>query len=106
MLLVFSNFDATYILVDIRQLQKINKWTPQQVGLFEVFIKDFDQMDSVGEYVYNHIPTTYDSQTIAQKYPTIFEWFHTFDLNIFIIIAIMVIVGGVNTDYSHPCADS
>ena len=53
-------------------------------------------MDSVGEYVYNHIPTTYDSQTIAQKYPTIFEWFHTFDLNIFIIIAIMVIVGGVN----------
>ena len=82
--------------MDIRQLQKINKWTPQQVGLFEVFIKDFDQMDSVGEYVYNHIPTTYDSQTIAQKYPTIFEWFHTFDLNIFIIIAIMVIVGGVN----------
>ena len=92
----FQQFDATYILVDIRQLQKINKWTPQQVGLFEVFIKDFDQMDSVGEYVYNHIPTTYDSQTIAQKYPTIFEWFHTFDLNIFIIIAIMVIVGGVN----------
>lgn len=92
----FQQFDATYILVDIRQLQKINKWTPQQVGFFEVFIKDFDQMDSVGEYVYNHIPTTYDSQTIAQKYPTIFEWFHTFDLNIFIIIAIMVIVGGVN----------
>jgi len=92
----FQQFDETYILVDIRQLQKINKWTSNQTGLFEVFIKDFDQMSSVGEYVYNHIPAEYDSQTIAQKYPTIFDWFHTFDLNIIIIISIMVIVGGVN----------
>ena len=53
-------------------------------------------MNSIGEYIYNHIPPEYDSQTIAQKYPTIFDWFHTFDLNIIIIISIMVIVGGVN----------
>ena len=85
-------FDATYILVDIRQLQKINKWSAQQAGLFEVYIKDFDQMEPTGAYIYHHIPAEYDSQTIAQKYPTIFEWFHTFDLNILIIISIMVIV--------------
>ena len=92
----FQQFDASYILVDIRQLQKINKWKANQTGFFEVFIKDFDQMNSIGEYIYNHIPPEYDSQTIAQKYPTIFDWFHTFDLNIIIIISIMVIVGGVN----------
>ncbi|MFC2611127.1 MAG: ABC transporter permease [Capnocytophaga granulosa] len=92
----FQQFDATYILVDIRQLQKINKWSAQQAGLFEVYIKDFDQMEPTGAYIYDHIPAEYDSQTIAQKYPTIFEWFHTFDLNILIIISIMVIVGGVN----------
>ena len=92
----FQQFDATYILVDIRQLQKINKWSAQQAGLFEVYIKDFDQMEPTGAYIYDHIPAEYDSQTIAQKYPTIFEWFYTFDLNILIIISIMVIVGGVN----------
>ena len=92
----FQQFDASYILVDIRQLQKINKWKANQTGFFEVFIKDFDQMNSIGEYIYSHIPPEYDSQTIAQKYPTIFDWFHTFDLNIIIIISIMVIVGGVN----------
>ena len=53
-------------------------------------------MEPTGAYIYDHIPAEYDSQTIAQKYPTIFEWFHTFDLNILIIISIMVIVGGVN----------
>jgi len=53
-------------------------------------------MEPTGAYIYNHIPAEYDSQTIAQKYPTIFDWFHTFDLNILIIISIMVIVGGVN----------
>ena len=92
----FQQFDASYILVDIRQLQKINKWKANQTGFFEVFIENFDQMNSIGEYIYNHIPPEYDSQTIAQKYPTIFDWFHTFDLNIIIIISIMVIVGGVN----------
>ena len=92
----FQQFDASYILVDIRQLQKINKWKANQTGFFEVFIENFDQMNSIGEYIYNLIPPEYDSQTIAQKYPTIFDWFHTFDLNIIIIISIMVIVGGVN----------
>ena len=40
----FQEFDATYILGDIRHLQRINKWTPDQVGSFEVFIDDFTKI--------------------------------------------------------------
>ncbi|GIZ15263.1 ABC transporter permease [Capnocytophaga catalasegens] len=92
----FQQFDATYIITDIRQLQRINKWNANQIGMFEVFINDFDQMQVVGDFIYGNIHSTLDSQTIAQKYQTIFDWFHTFNLNIIIIIGIMILVGGVN----------
>ena len=92
----FQQFDATYVFVDIRQLRQINRWTEDQTGIFEVFINKFDDMQSIGDEIYHLTPPNLDSQTIAQKYQTIFEWFHTFDLNIMIIIGIMIVVGGVN----------
>lgn len=92
----FQQFDATYIIADMRQLQRMNRWQPNQIGLFEVFINDFDQMQQVGDFIYGNVHSTLDSQTIAQKFQTIFDWFHTFNLNIVIIIAIMILVGGVN----------
>jgi lipoprotein-releasing system permease protein len=33
----FQEFDATYVLGDIRHMQRINKWKADQVGAFEVF---------------------------------------------------------------------
>ena len=40
----FQEFDATYIIGDIRHIQRINKWRPDQVGAFEVFVNDFDKI--------------------------------------------------------------
>lgn len=92
----FEQFDSSFILCDIRHLQKINRWSETQVGGFEVFINDFKQMNKASEVIYHNINHDLDSQSLSQKYPTIFEWFHTFNLNIAIIIVIMVIVAGVN----------
>ena len=33
----FQDFDATYVIGDIRHLQRINKWDDDQVGSFEVY---------------------------------------------------------------------
>lgn len=92
----FEQFDATYILLDMRHLQKINKWEPNQIGFFEVFINDFEDIQPIGEKIYEQIASDLDAQTLVNKYRTIFEWFHTFDLNIAIIIGIMILVGGMN----------
>jgi lipoprotein-releasing system permease protein len=43
----FQDFDATYIIGDIRHIQRINKWNPDQVGAFEVFVKDFKKNSAV-----------------------------------------------------------
>ena len=92
----FQEFDASYIFTDLRQIQKINKWQADQIGNFELFINDFNQIENIGKQVYAHTNYHLDSQTIIQKFPFIFEWLGMFDFNIYLIIGIMIIVGGFN----------
>ena len=92
----FQEFDASYIFTDIRHIQKINKWKADEIGNFELFIKDFDRIEVVGKQVYGKIGTFLDSQTIIQRFPFIFEWLSMFDFNIYLIIGIMIVVGGFN----------
>ena len=98
----FQEFDATYILGDIRHIQRINKWKPTEVGAFEVFIDDFNKIEEKGAEVYNNTQNkedtskTLDTQTIAQKYYYIFEWLKLFDFNIIVILVIMIVVSTIN----------
>ena len=92
----FQEFDATYIIGDIRHIQKMNRWQPNQVGSFEVFVNDFNQISSIGKQVYKQTNSTLDSKTIIQKYPLIFEWLLQFDFNIITILIIMIVVATIN----------
>ena len=92
----FQEFDATYILGDIRHIQRINKWSPNQIGAFEIFVDDFDQIQSVGEEVYQQTPSNLDSKTIIEKYSYIFDWLQLFDFNIVVILGVMILVATIN----------
>jgi len=92
----FQEFDAAYIIGDIRHLQRINKWKPDQVGAFEVFVDDFSKIKEIGEEVYKETGSTLDTQTIVEKYYYIFEWLQLFDFNIVVILVIMIIVATIN----------
>lgn len=92
----FQQFDEQFIITDIRHIQRLNKWEDDQIGAFEVFVNDFDQIVPIGNEVYNETSSTLDTQTIRQKYASIFEWLDLFDFNIIMIIGIMILVAGIN----------
>ena len=92
----FQQFDEQFIITDIRHIQRLNKWEEDQIGAFEVFVNDFDQIIPIGNEVYNETGSTLDTQTIRQKYASIFEWLDLFDFNIIMIIGIMILVAGIN----------
>jgi lipoprotein-releasing system permease protein len=92
----FQEFDATYIIGDIRHIQRMNKWKPDQVGAFEVFVSDFNNIEAIGEKVYEQTSSTQDTRTIVEKYSYIFEWLKLFDFNIIIILAVMILVATIN----------
>jgi lipoprotein-releasing system permease protein len=92
----FQEFDATYIIGDIRHMQRINKWKSDQVGAFEVFVDDFDNIKPVGDLVYQQTGSTLDTKTIIEKYSYIFEWLQLFDFNIIVILIVMILVATIN----------
>lgn len=92
----FQEFDASFIVGDIRHLQMINRWKPDQVGAFEVFVDDFSAIKEKTNEVYDEIPSTLNAQPITEKFYYIFEWLQLFDFNIVVILIIMIIVATIN----------
>ncbi len=92
----FEEFDETYVFVDIRHIQLMNRWEEDEIGNFEVFLDNFDQIDEKTNEIYNNTLSVLDTQNIKSKYFRIFEWIGLFDFNIALIIGIMIIVGGIN----------
>lgn len=92
----YEDFDELYLFVDIRHIQRMNKWKANEVGNFEVFLNDFDEIDQKSNAIYGKTLSTLDTQNIKGKYGKIFEWIGLFDFNVAGIIGIMVIVGGIN----------
>lgn len=92
----FQEFDSSYIIGNIEHLQRINKWQPNQIGAYEIFIDDFSKLDERAEEIYKTIPPTFNSASISEKYFSVFEWLKLFDFNILIILIIMIGVATIN----------
>ena len=92
----FQELDEKFCIADIRHIQRLNKWEANEVGSFEVFIKDFSELDEVTSQVYREIGSFLNARPVHKKYYTVFEWVKIFDSNTNIIIAIMIIVAGIN----------
>ena len=95
--------DKVYALVDMRHLQKLNDWEPDQISGFEIFIRDFNQIEQVTHQVFDlagfHVAedgSALDVQNVRDLYSQIFDWLSLQDTTIFIVLLLMVLVAGFN----------
>lgn len=92
----FEELDQTFLIGDLNHVQRLNRWSKDQVGQFEVFIQDYEDLEAKGLEVYAETSSTLNAQTVKQKYPVIFDWIAIFDKNTYGIIAMMILVGVIN----------
>lgn len=92
----FQDFDKTFVIGDIKQVQRLNQWSENEVGQFEVFTDDFNKIESFSQEIYQNIGSFLNSESIINLYPAIFDWLNLFDFNIVIILFIMILVAGIN----------
>ncbi len=92
----YEEFDKGLILGSINHIIKLNKWSKNQVGSFEIFVDDFNHVEDHTIKVYEQIPSELDAIAIKEKYAEIFQWLKLFDFNVYGIIGIMIIVASIN----------
>ncbi|PCI96445.1 MAG: hypothetical protein COB15_10195 [Flavobacteriales bacterium] len=91
-----EQFDNLYVIADIAHIQKRNGWSKNEVGGFEVLIDDYDELDKMGDFVYENVGYNLHSSTIKEQNPDIFIWLSMQDYNVNIILILMIIVAVVN----------
>jgi len=92
----FEDIDKRLVLVDIKQIQKLNYWNPNQIGGFEIAIKDYKKIDKIGVKINDLVGQGLIAQTIKEINPTIFSWLDLQDMNAVIVITLMILVAGIN----------
>ena len=92
----FPDFDSAYLFADIRHIQRINKWSSDAVGGFEVFLNDGIDLEDKNVQIYNQLPPHIDSIAVNNLFPSLFEWVSLFDFNLAIILILMLLVGTLN----------
>ncbi len=92
----FQDLDKKFCIADLRHIQRLNNWEKNQVGAFEVFVDDFDNIKEIGSAVDREVGSFLKTTTIKRKYAGIFEWISIFDNNTYGIIAIIILVAGIN----------
>lgn len=89
-------YDRTFALGDIRLLQRLNDWEADQIGGYEVVLKDIGNLDASAEEIFPMLPGGWDCRTMMQIHPEIFDWLNLQNTNKYILITVMTLVALIN----------
>ncbi|MDR1652252.1 MAG: ABC transporter permease [Prevotellaceae bacterium] len=97
----FTDYDKTFIISDIRQVQHLNNWHSTQFGGLEILLYGFENIDLIGDKIYaltsnrfDQDGATYLTRTIKELNPQIFSWLSFLDKNVWVILFLMFAVAG------------
>jgi len=100
----FVEYDKLFIITDLRHIQKLSGWEPNQYSGYEVLLNDFETMDNTAVAIYNLTQSKNDGeygqkyyvQTIRELSPQLFGWLDLLDMNVWVILSLMLAVAGFN----------
>jgi len=97
----FSDYDKIFILLDIKQIRRLNQWDDDMVSGLELYVKDYNRLDATADSLYfelqmrkDRFDNTYLAQSIKQMKPEIFDWLGVLDVNVVVILALILVVAG------------
>ena len=87
-----TGFDDVFIIGDIRTVQKLNNWSANQVGGYEVLVEDFDNLPYYATLIYDMLDYDLTLTTVVEEYPSLFSWLELLNTNIILILSVMAVV--------------
>jgi len=91
-----DEYDKLFMIADINLIRRINNWEPNQIGGYEVFINQYQNINAVSSTLSNALPSEWMSKSIKEVYPNIFDWLDIQDVNRNVVFIVMGIVALIN----------
>lgn len=91
-----EEFDKNHIIGDLALVQKMNEWDNNTCGHYEIFLKNFDDLDETTAVVTNEINQDMRATKITDMFPAIFDWLNLLDKNILIVLGLILVVACFN----------
>lgn len=91
-----SEYDNQLGLCDLRFLQRLNQWPPQQIGGFELSLASDAAPDLIAAALDDKLPMQLSCLTIQQVFPNIFDWLGIQNQTKQIVVITMLVVAIIN----------
>lgn len=93
----FGEYDRLFVITDLKAVQALNRWEPDQVTGIEVMLSDFGKVDDMNWELGSLIDRTEDRygeeylvQSVEDLNPSLFAWLDVLDVNVWLILALMI----------------
>lgn len=91
-----EELDKTYIIGSLSLIQRLNGLTEEEVGGYEVRVKDFQQLAETSLDVDYLLPPHMIATNVIEQMPDVFNWLDLLDMNDNIIFVLMIVVAVIN----------
>lgn len=91
-----EDFDERMIIGDVRMIQRLNDWSEDQVGSFEVFINDNVDEEEAESIVFDKVDADQFVNLTSKKYPQYFEWLELLNQNVRLFLVLILFVACFN----------
>jgi len=94
-----EDIDRLYALCDIRLLQRINQWSPDEINGYQVKLSDPELAQPTADKIFEDIlprTTQLVASTMAEIFSGIFDWLKLLDMNALVVLIIMGVVAIIN----------
>lgn len=93
----FSDYDRLFVITDLKAVQALNRWEPDQVAGIEVQLSDFGKVEDMSWELSTILDRTEDKygeeylvQSVTDINPGLFAWLDVLDMNVWLILALMI----------------
>lgn len=93
-----EEYDKTFAIGDLKLIQRLNDWDSDEIGGYEIFLKDYRNIDKAAEDIYNmdSFPLTWNTVSVKNISPNIFDWLQMQDVTRNVLIGFMIAVALIN----------